>query len=183
MFCFSFWQHAEHKRRAAGLFVNHAKNRGQQSLYSSSSELFTNTNQPKKFFKGLFFWWALFMYQGHDIIHGSWRSRLKKASEGFQFLNLWEDAETRRDILHHQITKATAHKSKASKLNLEDKLSSLWDLKQWSQKTIENHTFFEYVKYLAHVTYHNAYNLLLFYRKIEIGVELMNGYDKSKGNF
>ena len=87
------------------------------------------------------------------------------------------------EILHHQITKATAHKSKASKLNLEDKLSSLWDLKQWSQKTIENHTFFEYVKYLAHVTYHNAYNLLLFYREIEIGVELMNGYDKSKVDF
>ena len=30
---------------------------------------------------------------------------------------------------------------------------------------------------------HNAYNLLLFYRKIEIWVELMNGYDKSKVDF
>ena len=27
--------------------------------------------------------------------------------------------------------------------------------------------------YLAHVTYHNSYNLLLFYREIEIWVELM----------
>ena len=27
---------------------------------------------------------------------------------------------------------------------------------------------------------HNAYNLLLFYREIEIWVELMNGYEKSK---
>ena len=30
---------------------------------------------------------------------------------------------------------------------------------------------------------HNAYNLLLFYRKIEIWVELIIGYDKSKANF
>ena len=29
-------------------------------------------------------------------------------------------------------------------------------------------TSFEYVLYLAHVSYHNAYNLLLFYREIEI---------------
>ena len=28
-------------------------------------------------------------------------------------------------------------------------------------------------RYLAHVTYHNSYNLLLFYREIEIWVELM----------
>ena len=27
---------------------------------------------------------------------------------------------------------------------------------------------------------HHAYNLLLFYREIEIWVELMNGYEKSK---
>ena len=27
---------------------------------------------------------------------------------------------------------------------------------------------------------HNAYNLLLFYKEIEIWVELMNGYEKSK---
>ena len=27
---------------------------------------------------------------------------------------------------------------------------------------------------------HNAYNLLLFYREIEIWVEQINGYDKSK---
>ena len=30
---------------------------------------------------------------------------------------------------------------------------------------------------------HNAYNLLLFYRKIEIWVELIIGYDNSKANF
>ena len=34
--------------------------------------------------------------------------------------------------------------------------------------------------YLAHVTYNNEYNLLLFYREIEIWVELMNEFDKSK---
>ena len=30
---------------------------------------------------------------------------------------------------------------------------------------------------------HSAYNLLLFYRKIEIWVELIIGYDNSKANF
>jgi hypothetical protein len=32
-------------------------------------------------------------------------------------------------------------------------------------------SLFEYVQYLAHVTYHNAYNLLLFCKEIEIWVK------------
>ena len=58
-----------------------------------------------------------------------------------EFMRRCRDLE---EILHHQITKATAHKSKASKLNLEDKLGSS-SLRFVTMKPENKATFFEYV--------------------------------------